>query len=186
MLGVSSCVAGDSIPPSRVAVGGTTITDLARPDGATQDNKGAPCTYTQPIAYVHNSVDATKPCDAGDGTCISGRMLIDTQMIQVRSGDIGEAYLFARPGGAPIVVFRLPTPPTTMRFKIPNIPAAALSACTTFRVGGRLDVGGNNQGQPGGSEDPVLPALKQPSIALTPGKQINNLEFIIPVRKTGG
>ena len=80
-----------------------------------------------------------------------------------------------------MIIFRTTTPPVKMPFKIPNIPKAATDACTSFQVGGRIDVGGNNQGLPGGSEDPVLPPTDRLQINLAEGDQLDGLAFTIPV-----
>ena len=127
-------VTPDGPTPDRGASDTSKPPDGPAPDGAV-DTVAAdtgpvvPCTYSQAIEYVDEAVDTTEPCGAGDGTCVSGRMLIDTTLIQIQTGDIGEVYLFANPGGAPVMIYRVTTPPTTMPFKIPNIAEKITTAC---------------------------------------------------------
>ena len=138
-----------------------------------------PCGYTQAIQYVDSAVNGTIPCGQGDGTCISGEIDFIQDLYTIEIGDIGEAYLFGSPNGPPLMIFRKTTPPSKMGYKIPNISDAITSACITFEVGGRLDKGGNNQGGPGGPEDPVLAPSNRARINLTKGAQLNHINFPI-------
>jgi hypothetical protein len=171
--------APDSAPPpvDAVVIADAVVDSIA--DAQAQDSEPLrPCSYSQPIAYVDPSVEGGA-CGPGDGTCVSGTITYDQTLYTIAEGDIGEAYLFGKPDGAPMFIFRRTTPPEQMPFKIPNIPSAATDACNRFEIGGRLDIGGDHQGMPGGPEDPVLAPDLRAVVALHAEAQVNGIEFTI-------
>jgi hypothetical protein len=169
-LGLSLCCCG----------GRPTVIPTRALDADNVGGDGAPavCHWTQAFSFIEAGADSEQPCGTAEGTCVSGTV---TFTVPIAAGDVGEVYIFGEIESAPFMIFRRTTPPATMGFKVPQIPSAATTACSAFQIGGRLDVGGNNQGMPGGNEDSVLPTFERVPVTLHAGSQVNGVTFTVHI-----
>ena len=135
------------------------------------------CKYTQKTVFIADSVDGSKPCGPGDGTCLSGVATFGQKNYTLEAGDAAEVYLFAKPETEPVLSYRRRAPKAAFAFKIPNIPKTITDACNLFQLGGRLDKGADNKGQGSGSEDIRLPRVRRLQFNLIAGQQLKELKL---------
>ena len=138
---------------------------------------GACCTEHWQVV-TDDSVDGVEECGPDDGACISGTFTFTEADYGIASGDIGEVFLLPTGNSTilPIQSFVRKDPPNPMPFKFANLPPE-VTACRALWIGGRVDSGGNTQGNCCDAKDVNVNNTRYAKIFMEDGCQVNGVSI---------